>query len=483
MSKLLGGQNFCHKQKGGDTIQELAYSFHLGSDKNRKPISKNKAKNNVSKTTSLSNNAIQNTNDLSKVDKHNYRKYDNKQDEIVIVRGTSSLFNDVENLYRVEFEDARLEYNSQQVRSDRKIDNYFLNVSNNDKKDLACEIIIELGDKEFWDTKDINFKKRMTSVYSKQIEDLEKIVPNFKVASSIIHYDETSPHIHIVGVPIKDKNKNGMSKQVGKSDVFTKSSLTKIQDKMRSLCIEEFNKEYGLSYKLKTKEVGRNEDINVKDMNNYIEMKKEIKKNKERLNVINEKSKELDTSTNDIKEVINNLNKIPVIKDSYVIKESDKDKIVNYLDKVDKTNNEYKNVNKLSITLNDIDNEISKKNKVIRNLVEENSEFHREIDELNEKIYYKSKEILDKDLVIAKLEDENNNLKKKLKYYVDKFKKLVNHFIHKMFKKDREIYNNVAVDLYEHDILGEDELKEIRFNYIESHSNSYENKDKDDFEL
>ena len=218
-------------------------------------------------------------------------------------------------------------------------------------------------------------------------------------------------------------------------------------------------------------------------MNNYNEMKKEIKKNKERLNVINEKSKELDTSTNDIKEVINNLNKIPVIKDSYVIKESDKDKIVNYLDKVDKTNNEYKNVNKLSITLNDIDNEISKKNKVIRNLVEENSEFHREIDELNEKIYYKSKEILDKDLVIAKLEDENNNLKKKLKYYVDKFKKLVNHFIHKMFKKDREIYNNVAVDLYEHDILGEDELKEIRFNYIESHSNSYENKDKDDFEL
>lgn len=323
----------------------------------------------------------------------------------------------------------------------------------------------------------------MTCVYSKQIEDLEKIVPNFKVASSIIHYDETSPHIHIVGVPIKDKNKNGMSKQVGKSDVFTKSSLTKIQDKMRMLCIEEFNKEYGLSYKLKTKEVGRNEDINVKDMNNYIEMKKEIKKNKERLNVINEKSKELDASTNDIKEVINNLIKIPVIKDSYVIKESDKDKIINYLDKVDKTNNEYKNVNKLSMTLNDIDNEISKKNKVIRNLVEENSEFHQKIDELNEKIYYKSKEILDKDLVIAKLEDENNNLKKKLKYYVDKFKKLVNHFVHKMFKKDREIYHNVAVDLYEHDILGEDELKEIRFNYIESHSNSYENKDKDNFEL
>lgn len=34
-----------------------------------------------------------------------------------------------------------------------------------------------------------------------------------------------SPHLHIIGVPIKLKNKNGMKKQVGKSDVFTKESL------------------------------------------------------------------------------------------------------------------------------------------------------------------------------------------------------------------------------------------------------------------
>ena len=96
-------------------------------------------------------------------------------------------------------------------------------------------------------TKDIEFKKRMTSVYSKQVEDLELLVPNFKVASAIIHYDETSPHMHIVGVPIKYKNKNGMEKQVGKSDVFTKESLKTLQKKMRVLCIEYFNKEYNLN--------------------------------------------------------------------------------------------------------------------------------------------------------------------------------------------------------------------------------------------
>ena len=102
------------------------------------------------------------------------------------------------------------------------INNYFENVSNNEKKDLACEIILELGDKEYWDTKDKNFKMKMSEVCKKQVNDLELLVPNFKIASAIIHFDETSPHLHIVGVPIKYKNKNGMEKQVGKSDVFTK---------------------------------------------------------------------------------------------------------------------------------------------------------------------------------------------------------------------------------------------------------------------
>ena len=154
-------------------MTELAYSLHLSSDKNRKNISKQNSKNNISRTTSLPNNAIQNVRQLSKVDKHNYRKYDNDQNLIEIVRGTSSLFEDVRNLYLKEFEEARLEYNKLQSRPSRMINDYFENVSNNEKKDLACEIIIELGDKEYWDTKDEIFKKKMSEVYKKQVNDLE----------------------------------------------------------------------------------------------------------------------------------------------------------------------------------------------------------------------------------------------------------------------------------------------------------------------
>lgn len=82
------------------------------------------------------------------------------------------------------------------------------------------KLLLNLEIKKYWDTKDDSFKHKMSNVYKEQVKDLETLIPNFKVASAIIHYDGTSPHMHIVGVPIKYKSKNGMSKQVGKSDVF-----------------------------------------------------------------------------------------------------------------------------------------------------------------------------------------------------------------------------------------------------------------------
>ena len=72
-----------------------------------------------------------------------------------------------------------------------------------------------------------------------------------------------------------------MSKQVGKSDVFTKESLRKLQDKMRILCIESFNKEYNLTNSLKKKQKGRNRDYHITEMDNYMEMKEQLEKNQE----------------------------------------------------------------------------------------------------------------------------------------------------------------------------------------------------------
>ena len=133
--------------------QELAYSFHLGSDKNKSKLAKKVSKDNVSGTTSLSNNAIQNAIDLSRVNKHNLRDYDKNKELIRVIYGTDNIITDVKDLYLKEFEEARLEYNSKQTREDRKIKDYFKKVCE-PQNDIACEIIIELGDMDFWNDKD-----------------------------------------------------------------------------------------------------------------------------------------------------------------------------------------------------------------------------------------------------------------------------------------------------------------------------------------
>ena len=463
-------------------MSELSYSLHLSSDKNRKPSSKNMAKNNTSGSTSLSNNAIQNAKQLSRVDKHNYRKYDNNSELIEIIKGTTSLYDDVKNLYLEEFEEARLEYNKEQEnkgRNDRKITDYFKKISDNTKNDLACEIIIELGDKKYWDTKDDKFKHKMTNVFKEQLNDLQELVPDFKIASAIIHYDETSPHLHVVGVPIKYKSKNGMSKQVGKGDVFTRDSLRTIQDKMRTLCIASFNKEYGLNNILKKKEKGRNKDINVKDMTNYQAMKEELNKDKEALEIASKKSSELDKTTNDIKDTINNLKKAPIVKNTYTISESDRNKIIDYVDKVQDTNKDFKKTEMLSVTLNNVDTELQENREKIKILTENNKALTLKVDTLSKNIDNKNKEI-------KELKNDNKHLQEMVDYFKNLFRRLVKFIKNKMFgkEKEREDYWKVSKDMYEHGIFSDETIESIKDDYVWNKENDkHKDKGRDDFEL
>lgn len=273
--------------------QELAYSFHFGSDKNKSKLAKKVAKENVSGTTSLSNNAIQNAKDLSDVNKHNLRDYDNHKELIRTIYGTNDIVNDVKQVYLDEFEQARIEYNTKQNRDERKIKNYFKKVCES-QNDIACEIIIELGDMNFWNNKNNEYRLKMVDVYNEQVKALIKIVPTFKVANATIHFDETSPHMHIVGVPIIENCTRGMKKQVGKTKLFTKTSLTEIQDKMRNACIKSYNKFYEVNTKLKEKQKGRNQDINVNEMGNYREIKKQLKQKEQKLEKANNQTKILD---------------------------------------------------------------------------------------------------------------------------------------------------------------------------------------------
>ena len=348
--------------------EELSYSLHLSNDKNKSKKARRSIKNTETGTTSLSNNAIQNHQQLSKVDKHNLRKYDEEQELICTIKGTSSIVEDTKNLYLELFEDARIKYNEKQTRNDRKIDNYFNHISNDNKRDLACEIIIELGDMDFWTDKNDKFKHKMTEVFKEQIIDLEEVVPNFRIANATIHYDESSPHLHIVGVPFKDGMKNGMKKQVGKSDVFNKISLTNIQDKMREYCINSFNRIYHLNYTLKEKEEGRNVDINVANMNEYKKFKREQEKYKKQFRELNSKADELQNKSNEINDIINNLKSTIKNKNNFTISNENVEKIKGYIEQTNDTTSNLRDANDINVVLQKYEDDLREHSNEVRNL-------------------------------------------------------------------------------------------------------------------
>ena len=429
--------------------QQLAYSFHLGSDKNKSKSAKKVAKGNVSGTTSLSNNAIQNSNVLSKVNKHNLRDYDNEKDLIRVIRGTNDIVNDVKDLYLEEFEEARIEYNNKQTRNDRKIENYFMKI-NESQNDLACEIIIELGDMDFWKDKDMKYQKRMSDVYNEQVNELMKILPTFKIANATIHFDETSPHMHIVGVPIIENCTRGMKKQVGKSQLFTKESLTKIQDKMRTACIKSFNKFYDMDIKLKEKQKGRNQDINVKDMSNYTNMKKHLAEKEKKLDKANKQTNKLDNTTKDINQILDNLKPAKFNKNNMVISNEDVEKIKNFTQDVKDTTKTVRSVNDLNIAIRDFEHsafEIEKENHSLKNKIEEK----------DKEIYNLKGELSAKDKIIGKLREEKESIKAQLHKFKEFWHSIMGHF-HKRICYDKDNnYKIVSDDLYKNGIFTDDE--------------------------
>ena len=429
--------------------QELAYSFHLGSDKNKSKVAKKTAKGNVSGTTSLSNNAIQNANDLSRVNKHNLRDYDNQRELITTIYGTNDIVEDVKQVYLDEFEQARIEYNTNQTRADRKVNNYFEKVCNS-QNDIACEIIIELGDMDFWQDKDNEYRFKMTDVYNEQIQDLSKILPTFKIANATIHFDETSPHMHVIGVPVIDNCKRGMKKQVGKSQLFTKTLLSEIQDKMRNACIKSYNKFYDVDSRLKTKQKGRNQDINVKDMEGYKDFKKQLKRKEQKLAKANEQTEKLDNVSKDINRILDNLKPTLMNKNNMVISSEDIQEIKNFTKDVKDTNKTIRSVNDLNIAIKDFEYsayEVEKENRSLKYQLEQEIEtINRLTDTIN-----------DKEEIIDNLRVDKEELKGQLHKFKEFWRSLLKRFQEMIGFNNDEKYKYVSDDLYKNGIFDDND--------------------------
>ena len=237
---------------------------------------------------SRKNSAINSKAKLTGVAKHNLRKYrslEYDKENIVILWGTDKLVQDVKKVYKEQFDDAVREYNKKQTRDDRKIDDYFEKTAKSNK-DMAVELIFQIGDKEFWD-KNPDKRRRMDVAFKEMLNMLQEEAPNLVVANAVVHYDEASPHMHVVAVPVADGFKKGMSKQVSKRKVCTKEFLEKVlQGRIREYA--EGRSFIWIGEFLKGKEKGRNNDLAVKEYKVKRENEKYEKVVKEVENLNNE---------------------------------------------------------------------------------------------------------------------------------------------------------------------------------------------------
>lgn len=230
----------------------------------------------ISFTAHVSNkkSAITSKSKLAGVAKHNLRKYKSEEysaNNIFLIYGTDNLVQDVKAVYHQEFDEALKVYNENQTRADRKIEDYFEHVAIKEQ-DMAVEIIIQIGDRAYWQQHYEN-KCYMKKIYSMMLAELQYLLPEFVVANAVVHMDEDSPHMHVVGVPVATGYKKGLSKQVSKRKVFTKEVLSEVlQDELRSVA----NTKVMIAFdeQIREKSKGRNHDLSVME---YKVLKEEIR--------------------------------------------------------------------------------------------------------------------------------------------------------------------------------------------------------------
>lgn len=249
--------------------------------------------------------AVSSCSKLNGVSKHNLRsyksdKYDKDNIEVLYSRTGGTLYQDVTQIYHDQFDEAVVRYNMQQKREDRRISDYMKHVSDSKANDVAAEIIIQLGDAEFWQGKSMDLKKSMNVYFADQLDRLQKECPNFKIASAVIHYDEKSPHMHVVGVPVAAGYQKGLSVRCSKTQVFTKKTLEHLQSSMRenpklSPQMQEVRST------VKKKKPGRNHDFFRHEMDEYTagkrEREEELKKLDRAIEEKQEQAQELEQQT------------------------------------------------------------------------------------------------------------------------------------------------------------------------------------------
>lgn len=236
---------------------------------------------------------------LYSISKHNERLYKDKEQKDIYNFYPGTISKNVSDIYDRVFGRYVESYNSRQKRADRKIDDYLNYISNDKRQNIATEIILQYGDREFWKDKSwkTDDREKIMMFFRNQINEFKAyseslLEENYwgaslNIAQATLHFDEDSPHLHLICIPAMP-SKRHVSFQPNKSLFFANERLPRIHDHLREKANEFFTKEYGVEV-VKLDEPSRS----------YVEIA-EYKRQKEKVKDLEESIKQLTNEKNEL---------------------------------------------------------------------------------------------------------------------------------------------------------------------------------------
>ena len=145
---------------------------------------------------------------------HNSRKFRAEN-----VDGTRTHLNidycngNIKTVYHELFDEALERYNAKQIRSDRKIKDYYEKIRSSKQEKPFHEIILQVGGKGNMnaDTENGELAKQILDEYYQGFQERN---PQLRVFSAHLHMDEATPHLHIDFVPFTTGSKRGLDTRV-----------------------------------------------------------------------------------------------------------------------------------------------------------------------------------------------------------------------------------------------------------------------------
>lgn len=115
----------------------------------------------------------------------------------------------IQDAYHRLFDESVIKYNENQKRNDRKIKNYFDKIYRSKKEKPFYEFIVQVGNQN-----DQPDQKKCEAILEDFHKMMQKDYPNMAIFNSVIHVDESTPHLHLDFIPIGEGYKKGLEKRV-----------------------------------------------------------------------------------------------------------------------------------------------------------------------------------------------------------------------------------------------------------------------------